>query len=246
MKHIESENSYHENTYNSPYPLRRWAQRSRIGKSLDLVKSHQGERLLDYGCGDGLFISQLPSPEWNISDIYGFEPFMDISENCSSEVFRQWSDASSTLVGSKKVDVVTCFEVLEHFDTDLQKEALNNMCSVLRPGGSIVISVPIECGLPAIPKNILRRRAWNWKPSSPDGEWIDVCTTKNILKSVFRIPVPEHRTGKDYLSHMGFYFFDLEKVIDNSPLRVIDKKFSPLSLGTHQVNSQVFYKLQFD
>ena len=65
----------------------------------------------------------------------------------------------------------------------------------------------------------------------------------NILKSVVGLPMPELRTGDGSLLHMGFYFKDLETVLQER--FEIEKKFySPLGMFGFNANSQVFYRLR--
>ncbi|MCL2042321.1 MAG: hypothetical protein FWG84_09850, partial [Bacteroidales bacterium] len=67
-------------------------------------------------------------------------------------------------------------------------------------------------------------------------------SVKNILSAFFKRKLPKYRTGSDYLSHLGFYHTDLEKVFSDDFV-IVEKSFSPFSWLGSQLNSQVFYKL---
>lgn len=240
--------NYSNSTINAPNPLRRLAHRNRYEIALALAGPVQGQRVLDYGCGDGFFIEQLAArtidPLVERGEICGFEPFQEIRASCKLTVFRKWEDVLTAFRRDGPAYLVTCFEVFEHLAQSDQVEAIGRIRSIMRSDGVFLISVPIECGLAAVPKNVLRRRAWNWQASRPEEGWNDLYTITNVMRSIFELPIPEHRSGRDYLSHMGFYFRDLEKLLERQFLIEL-KKFSPLPfVPTHHLNSQVFYRLR--
>jgi len=41
---------------------------------------------------------------------------------------------------------------------------------------------------------------------------------------------------------MGFYYRDLEHAM-TPYFQIAERRFSPFNIGTHQINSQVFYRL---
>jgi len=106
---------------------------------------------------------------------------------------------------------------------------------ILSNEGHVLVSVPIECGLPSLPKIIFRRSRYG-------REQRGVYNVQNMMRSLFELPIPEHRTGKDYLSHMGFYFKDLEILFEKF-FHIEARKYSPFPAIGPQLNSQVFYKL---
>lgn len=227
--------SYHGNTYDSPNPLIRFAHRRRLEKALEMIGNSANLRLLDYGCGDGLFLAKLAQRHHCADRIFGFEPYMNVLPKSNINIFREWESAEQQFQGDQAATIVTCFEVFEHLPLDKQAQALVQIRRVLRQDGRLIISVPIECGLPSLPKNIFRYMRFSRTQ-------YDIYNLKNIVKSVLSIPIPECRSGSDYLSHMGFYFKDLEKIIEQYFL-IIKKTYSPFFVLGASWNSQVFYKL---
>lgn len=232
---------YTDRLLNSPSVLRRFAQHSRLKIAIQLALPFDGKRVLDFGAGDGFFLSRLGSLYTKATALHGFEPFQDRHPKCVCPIYRTWSEVDHVF-RSNPADLVTCFEVLEHLAKDAQLEVFEKLLSITHAASEIVFSVPVECGLPSIPKNLLRRAAWKWRASSPDGGWDNLYTLKNILKSVLELPINEHRTGRSYLSHMGFYYRDLEHAM-TPYFQIAERRFSPFNIGTHQINSQVFYRL---
>jgi ubiquinone/menaquinone biosynthesis C-methylase UbiE len=221
--------SYNKYTYDSKNILARFAHRTRFKKSVDLIPIKLGLSVLDYGSGDQKFLNTLQEKYEKFGlKLYGFEPFMSPIED---NVINTVKDLS--LISKADFDIITCFEVLEHFNAQKQEEAIQKMISLLnKKSGFLIISVPIEIGFPSLIKNI--RRALSSES--------DVYSFKNILKSIFSIPIPEHRTKDEYLSHMGFNHKNLEKIIKKNGT-ILSKNFSPIGFLGSNLNSQVFYKI---
>ena len=232
---------YEDNTINSANPLARFAHRSRYGFSLSMIEGRNNINLLDFGCGDGTFLSNASYKE-NTNKYVGFEPYMEsIIKEKNIKIYSNWNDIKNVVIKNGKFDVVTCFEVMEHFSEERQKTALENIKEILKEDGNLIISVPIEKGLPVIPKN-LRRIAISYKGNEK------IYTFKNIVYSLFGIKsesLNSIRIGNDYLSHMGFYFTDLEALLKKY-FKIESINYSPFPIFPYFFNSQVFYKLSLN
>ena len=226
---------YDRHTFNSKNPLARFAHRSRYKVSLDLIQKTDNIRLLDFGCGDGRLLHHL-TPKHHDSSFIGFEPYYkeQISEQIS--IFKDWDDILKDTQKNGLFDYVVCFEVLEHLNLENQTEIFNRVSQVLKKEGVFIVSVPIEKGLPSVVKN-LRRLIIHY-----NGE---TYSFKNIVASLFGYKtkwMKNHREQSDYLSHIGFFFNELETHFKGK-FRVIKRKFSPFTFLGYQLNSQVFYTL---
>jgi len=227
--------SYYSSTYDSPNPLIRYAHRQRLSTAIKLVDISPELHLLDYGCGDGLFLRELAARYRCADRLFGYEPYMKALPDSQTTIFRDWTAVEENFPPKWPASIVTCFEVLEHFSPEAQERALVAMKSVLAKDGRAIVSVPIECGLPAVPKNVFRWLRHGRKQP-------DVYNLGNIARSIVATPIPACRTGSDYLSHMGFYYRDLEKVFEKH-FSIISRSFSPFPWLGAQFNSQVFYVL---
>jgi 2-polyprenyl-3-methyl-5-hydroxy-6-metoxy-1,4-benzoquinol methylase len=228
--------SYADRTLNSRNPLVRIAHRSRLKKAITTVASMEFTSLLDYGCGDGAFLNALLKYVALPVKLVGYEPFMDPIEANTVKIFAVMEDVlqfkdATTQTG---FDLVTCFEVLEHFSPERQVEAISAMQGLLKPGGMLIISVPIESGVPGLVKNVVRRF------TQQRG---NLYTIQNILRSLLRRPMPEYRLGQAYQSHMGFYYEDLELIL-RSKFTLARREMTPLNALGKNFNSQIFYLLQ--
>lgn len=168
-------------------------------------------------------------------NLLGFEPYMDSVAGNEVRIVKSWEEVSAEATEIGGFDYVTCFEVLEHFSLDREEEALSRMSTVVKDDGMVVVSVPIEQGLPAVVKNLFRRFA--------HPQHRQLYSYKNIAKSLFSKSFQDIRSGDGYLNHMGFYFRDLEKIFDEK-FQIQKRFFSPIPLVGRHINSQVFYQLR--
>ena len=162
---------------------------------------------MDFGCGDGYFCSLLSSRLGGRANVVGFEPFMAARAGGTTEILRSWEDIERRRQEAGPAQIVTCFETLEHFSSGEQENTLQRIRSILADDGHLLISVPVEGGLPSVVKNLLRRQKYG---GATTYSW------KNIGKASLWMAILEAREGSDYLSHMGFYFADLEKILQRT------------------------------
>jgi SAM-dependent methyltransferase len=101
-----------------------------------------GKRVLDAGCGTGYGLAMLlaEGPE----SVTG----VDLSEEAVAEAGRRLGDDAELVRADVRdlpfeedsFDMVVCFEVIEHVER--QRDALDELKRVLRPGGMLLISSP--------------------------------------------------------------------------------------------------------
>jgi 2-polyprenyl-3-methyl-5-hydroxy-6-metoxy-1,4-benzoquinol methylase len=115
--------------------------RQRIQKLNQLQKALKstGKKILDIGCGSGLFLKTAKDEGY---ETYG----IDISANAlkfAKEEFGLNAEAKSTediINEEKKFDIITLWHVLEHFLNPVKE--LISIKDLLSPGGYIFIEVP--------------------------------------------------------------------------------------------------------
>ena len=115
--------------------------RKKIETALSFLDNKNAERILDIGCGDG-FIAELFSKRLSAKP-YGLE----ISRDAVEEARKRGVDAEVFDVSEKGLpydndffDVIFCGDIIEHiYDTE---SLLENLRTVLKPGGSLIATVP--------------------------------------------------------------------------------------------------------
>lgn len=228
---------YADYTYNSPNPLQRFSHRTRFKSAVAAIPVNHSKplRILDFGCGDGMFIHQLRQKLGASATILGYEPYLEAIDGNSERIEQNWSNVMKFVDEKGAFDFVTCFEVLEHLPPQLLHNALEEIHTVVAQSGSVIVSVPIEKGFPALIKGFLRRR---------EGEnYRQIWSYRNIWRSFLGKTVERQLAEEGYLHHAGFDFDKLEKQFE--PFFSIESRsFSPLKgLGYH-FNSQLFFTLK--
>ena len=132
-------------------PLRRYQQRRRLEVVRELTRRywnrHRGGLLLDVGCGDGYGIATI------VKDLdYALLIGLDLSPEKLRSAGRTLpasrmilGDAEVLPLASARFQAVYSLETLEHLVAP--QRALAEIARVLKPGGSVFISIPVSSAL---------------------------------------------------------------------------------------------------
>ena len=219
--------SYAAQTLDTPNPIARYAHRQRYKASFDRVTAEvrQGGTVLDYGCGQGDFLATLADLRPDLT-LYGFDP------ESGHEADRYVPVADPGVVPDASVDLLCCFETLEHlYDAEIDAFA-DTADRVLVPGGGTLISVPVIGGPPLVLKEanraILFRRRSDY-------------TARELLAASFA-GRPAPRPDDIRVTHKGF---DHRALLVRLAARfeVTDVTCSPFPGLPWWLNSQVFAHL---
>ena len=223
-----------------------FSHRARFLKALELVGEDPHRRLLDYGSGDGTFLSLLGS---RFASSVGADIAADQVDDCRkrfSEVpnvaFCELRDlaAPEHLAAYK---VVTCMEVLEHCPAPAVASALRDMSRLVAPDGKVIISVPIETGLSFLLKYAVRTVA-GWRRLS-DYRHYESYPVGDALRMTFatartRVNRPVYDgNGFAYHSHYGFNWRQIEAEV-RTVMTIERITFSPFSYLRGILNSQAW------
>ena len=222
-----------------------WSHRRRFETGLKLASIFRGRRVLDYGCGDGTFLAML----WASPDRPASALGVELDEAQVNDCRTRLGDLpgvtfdyiarleESAFRGA--YDGVVCMEVLEHVvDVDAVIERLHRL---LADGGRLIVSVPVETGLPLLVKQAARRVA-AWRGV---GDYANTggYTLREYIASVFagrsqhlvRPIFNEGGAGVPFHDHKGFNWrslgdrlarcFDVESVIA-SPFPALGYQFA--------------------
>jgi SAM-dependent methyltransferase len=143
-----------------------WSHARRFETAVALAREFAGKRILDYGCGDGTFLAMTMMTPAAPALAVGAELMQPAIDDCRERYrdeprlqFVRVSDLGA-VEHLGKYDAVFCMEVLEHV-VDCGPE-LARFATLLNPGGKLIISVPVETGLPLLVKQTVRRIA-GWR-----------------------------------------------------------------------------------
>lgn len=220
--------SYGAQTLDTPNPVARYAHRQRYKASFDRVTQEvrQGATVLDFGCGQGDFLNTLAELRPDLT-LYGFDPE-------SAHVPDRYTLVDDMAeVPSGSVDLVCCFETLEHLYDGEIDAFLSEAARVLVPGGEVSISVPVIGGPTLLLKEanravLFRRRS-------------DYSARELLAASLVGRSAP--RPDDIRVSHKGFDFRALLRRLGEC-CEVSDVSCTPFPALPWWLNSQVFARLR--
>ncbi len=117
-----------------------WVRRDQASRTSFLGRFRQSGRILDVGCGLGLFLLALDPARW---DRYGLEvmpaAFREAQRRLGADrIVTQ--DLSAAVLPGAQFDVITFWDVLEHLPNPA--DALKQAFRLLRPGGLLLVRAP--------------------------------------------------------------------------------------------------------
>lgn len=242
------EGHYAKKQLRNPFALIRWSHHARFAKGLKLAAGLKGQRILDFGCGDATFLALLAdSPDAPAAGV-GAEIEEQVVQS-NRKRFASRPSLSFVLqselaqpIHTGRYDAVTCMEVFEHVaDQDTYLDLFNRL---LRPGGRLIISVPVETGPAVVIKQMARQVAgWMGAPHYPG---VAPYTWSELAKSVFagetqHIERPLHHDAQGFASycHKAFNWKVLRgKIAQRFEITAVQS--SPISWLPPGLNSQVW------
>jgi 2-polyprenyl-3-methyl-5-hydroxy-6-metoxy-1,4-benzoquinol methylase len=226
--------SYAGATVDSPARLKRFSHRRRFNIAVRLVRALPGETVFDVGTGDGYFPVHLVAARPGVQ-VLAYDPVPTQAEQ-ARERCRPFPEITvvDRIDATPDAAWATCFETLEHMDEWRQRETLTLMRDAVAPHGRMVISVPLEVGLPGALKTAAR-----WALGQQHGgSW------REHLRAIVGRPVSrDFRDGYAHY-HTGFDHRKLRRLIRWSGFRVLQTVYSPVPFAGRMLNSQVFWVLQ--
>ncbi|OFW07971.1 MAG: hypothetical protein A3H96_24355 [Acidobacteria bacterium RIFCSPLOWO2_02_FULL_67_36] len=228
-----------------------WSHGSRFDLARRLVAPRAGQRLLDYGCGDGTFLGL-------VHDLFPTAAGVDIEprqvEGCRERLAPLTGLSFGTidsLAGARDrvFDVIACMEVFEHCPDDVQAAVLGELHRLAAPGATIIISVPIEIGPTLAAKQAARAFA-AWRGLS-EYETRERYTASELLHMVLGgrgAAIGRHETIAEiapgntmrFTGHKGFNWRRLETAIA-ARFTIERRLFSPMPWLGAWLNSQVWF-----
>ena len=234
-----------------------WSHRGRFMTGVSIADAMIGpeSQILDYGCGDGTFIEFIfdrMGLEAGPRLAVGAELSEDLVTDCESrrggneQIRYVLIEALKESSWKETFDVLFCMEVFEHV-VDRGK-ILSELERLVKPGGHLVISVPVEIGPSLLVKQTMRTVA-GWRGVG-DYPGIAPYTWGELMKGLFadelqHIKRPVH--GEDSLTpfhcHKGFNWRTFRSELEERFL--LEKQlFSPVGLFGSLLASQVWFVLK--
>jgi SAM-dependent methyltransferase len=195
-----------------------WSHRRRFETGLRLARRFHGQRIVDYGCGDGTFLALLSASATPPLEAIGAELDERQVHDCRARLGDRPGlkfELISTLEDEPhrgRYDGVVCMEVLEHVvAVDRVIECFHRL---LREDGVLLVSVPVEIGIALLVKQAARRIA-GWRgigdypgtaPYTLAECWASVFAgrSQHIARPVYGV-----EAGRPFYDHKGFNWMAL-------------------------------------
>lgn len=138
--------------------LTAWSER-RVDYQTAATFVPDGARVIDVGCGPGVFRQHLPHAHYT-----GLDPYaLDADDAVIKETLEAYAAAHPG-----EYDVATAFHVIEHVPDPLRHAKL--MARLLKPGGLLILAAPLHPSplteIPNLPINIPPHHVTWWNPSA--------------------------------------------------------------------------------
>jgi len=230
--------SYQKSTYNSPSRIKRYLHRKRFSDALNILKLKKSDIFLDYGCGDG-YLLLLASAIIPPKHLFGFDPAQTMLQQTVKTLAGRGITIVSRLedLPRKKFSKISCLETCEHLPKKRLTELLERSSDLLEDSGELVVSVPVEIGLPALLKNSFRFM---------HDQHYDNLTLKNYLKTFLGLPAARNTDQKldttEYIfSHIGFNFRKFQPLLSNY-FDIAARICSPFPFTGPFFNNTIYYR----
>lgn len=225
-----------------------WSHSSRFRFAHKIVEPYSGRRLLDYGCGDGTFLAE-------VRDLFPNAAGGDIDPRQNDDCRKRFAahPAISFLsIGELEqpahcgaYDIVTCMEVLEHCLPSTTEKVIGDLRRLVAPGGTVVISVPIEIGPTLLGKQMIRTiSGWRSIDDYKFREKYSVAELVTMLladeRTAIDRPVYSGPDGaQPFHGHKGFNWRALRHRLQDT-FKIRETRFSPLELLRGYLSSQAW------
>ncbi|MFL5383126.1 MAG: class I SAM-dependent methyltransferase [Longimicrobiaceae bacterium] len=235
------------------FRLLRWSHGSRFRVARELVAPYAGARLLDYGCGDGTFLSM-------VRDLFPRAVGAEVDAALAADAARRLeADAGLRFVHTSALaeetdgsfGVAVCMEVLEHCTPDAVDRVLADLRRLVAKDGTVIVSVPVETGPALVGKQLYRRlAARRGLEGYRDRETYTAkeLGTMLVAGGGTAIERPVYRgsfaSGEPnvYHGHKGFNWRALRRRLE-ADFVVRETRFSPVPLLGPLLNSQAWFVL---
>jgi 2-polyprenyl-3-methyl-5-hydroxy-6-metoxy-1,4-benzoquinol methylase len=245
MVNAITQGKYYQKQFGCDSDVIAWSHRARFEAALRLIGS--GKKLLDYGCGDGTFLSMAAD---RLAAGHGADIAADQVKDCQQRFTDLHNIRFSTIdeiatpahIGS--YDVVTCMEALEHCTDPIVEVVLQDLARLVAADGRVIISVPIEIGPTFVLKLFLRKLAALRGLS--DYSHYESYSLANALRMIFATgntavdrPVYNAPEAPSH-SHYGFNWRAMRERVGQH-LTIEQTLFSPLPWSGGWFSSQVWF-----
>jgi 2-polyprenyl-3-methyl-5-hydroxy-6-metoxy-1,4-benzoquinol methylase len=228
--------NYASYTRKTAEPLKRLAHSRRYEQLLRIIAAPlPGDKVLDYGCGDGHLFSYLVG---NVppDKLVGYDPNADLLAQADPAVVagsNLTTDINSLRTEYRQsFNLIYCVEVCEHLTDRALGELLENIAELAAPHARIIIGVPIETGSSGFLKAMYRAAYGNRQAAS---------VTKAV-RALFGLPILRNVTDVEwYGDHTGFNHAALRERLKDGGLLIKRTTCLPFPFLGLALNNEIYF-----
>jgi 2-polyprenyl-3-methyl-5-hydroxy-6-metoxy-1,4-benzoquinol methylase len=228
-----------KNTYNEiadHFDLSRWKLWDDFVYFKQFLQKNQD--VLDVGCGNGRNLDLLKDLQVNYFGVDISDKLIEKARGRQTEGVQTEFAVANILDLSqinKKFDVILCVAVLQHIPKPLQKQAVEQLKSKLKPNGVLLMTN----------WNLWQRKFWKliatntWQKFFNKGESIfDIPITSLGLKDM-RVNYQEHNKPEIFKRYIyAFTNSDIKNLLKNCDLEIVDSFYTQRQNKTNWLNGR--------
>jgi SAM-dependent methyltransferase len=176
---------------------------------LDAEAPLSGASYADVGCSNG-YVTSIVSERIGAAETVGFdhsEQQLAAARERHPDLEFRPIDLNLPPASPRRFDLVTCFEVLEHVGH--LGNALDNLVAMTRPGGLLLVSVPIEVGVRGTAKFLAKTLIYRYRLDElPPGPNLGMRYLAALLGGRRMSAFRDARDG--WGTHFGFDYRDVD------------------------------------
>jgi len=200
-----------------PYPSRRVEAEI----VFDLLRAKPNEKILDVGCGEGIFTNYLAKSNKNIYGLDLSKRDLSIAKQSARQlgvrVKYVRSDAAKMPFAGSSFDKVFSISTIEHIGDD--RSTFNEIHRVLRPGGTLVFSVPLS----ANPGLACWAVSWN--------QTIKNLLTNSVIASSSSVSEYARKIDKKFNHKRRYTLESIRDILRATGFEVINIRYNPMLFG---------------
>jgi SAM-dependent methyltransferase len=235
---------YSERLINGGSVLTRFSHRRRYENVLGLMKHLRGARALDLGCGDGWILREAYDRKL-ISSGVGVDSSVPALAECTTrfagaaELRCGLPEALPSLLTDASCDVALCTETLEHVPDP--RVLIETMVRYVRPGGEIIVTVPIEVGPSLVLKQFGRYLANRKGAYGSESYSAHELVSASLFWDTSSFPSSHTDPAATGCGHKGFDFRVIEAMFAPA-VEVVERVFTPFPPLGPFANSTVMWR----
>jgi SAM-dependent methyltransferase len=195
--------------------------------------------ICDFGAGNGE-LCKLLAEQYEDAQLICYEPtpqlLIEARQNLS-RVTNVELHQDTRSIPPETLDLLFCLEVFEHLPTEETVAAMQTILRLLRPGGIVIIGVPVEIGLPALYKGLFRMSR---RYGAFDANLKNV-TLASLGHPPRDRPISEIAPGlRFHFHHTGFDFRRLKETVGRH-FRLCAESASPFPLLGARLMPEIYF-----